>query len=478
MKRLLLAGAVTGLVLMASAREFIVGIADICKSTERAQIGPHYSAAVYAAGAVPYLLPCTTNEESIAAALDCVDMLLLAGGEDIAPAYFGEKPIEQLGAVNQRRDIWELALIAEARRRRLPILGICRGCQVLNVAFGGTLWQDLPAQKEGVLDHRAGVSGHEIAVVKGSFLESLVGGACSVNTWHHQAVKDLAKGFRATATSSDGVIEAFESDDYPAMGVQFHPEVTVSKTGTKEFLPLFLGAFAKTAEPPAKTRRRKIAVIADYCTKDRLTTARTSVSAIIEKAGFVPVVLPFTENEKNIEAGIRNADALMIGGGLGKDQDYARRCAFENVTLKFAQPRGLPIAGICHGSQIINKFLGGAIAPTPQTADPTKPPQVVHTPAVSTDDNMHAANLVEGSRIARVLGERRVQINSFHTLSSVEMAPGLRVTARADDGIVEAFEHESLPIMAFQFHPELMPDEPRIVALVREALSYPVEKTK
>ena len=462
----------------ASAREFIVGIADICRTNDLCEVGPNYPSAVYAAGAMPYVLPCTTNAEAIAALLDCVDMLLLAGGEDVEPARYGEKPDPKLGKVNLRRDAWEFALVAEARKRRLPILGICRGCQVLNVAFGGTLWQDLPSQKKGAAIHRLNGVEHGIATVKGSYLAGLAGETCSVNTYHHQAVKDLARGFKVSATSPDGVVEAIEGTDYPAVGVQFHPEMLFAKAGRREFLPLFRGAFAKGAAGRAASRRRKLVLIPDYCATNRVTNAKISMSDAIVLAGFASVVLPFTEDQAKIDAAVADADALMIAGGMGKRQDYKRRCAFEDRTLKPALARKMPIAGVCHGSQIINKFMGGTLEFTPQWKDKEKKADILHRPVPWTDDNYHMTDLVEGSRFARIMGERQVRINSYHTMRSVKMAEGLKVTARSSDGVVEAFEHETLPIMAFQFHPERMTEDPRFVALMRAALSDLKENSK
>ena len=223
----------------------VVGLVDMCSSgTERA-VGSEYADAVYAAGAVPFVLPATTNAADIAAALDHVDMLIFCGGEDVNPARYGETNHVNLGTVNLRRDAWEFVVADEAVRRRLPLLGICRGCQFLNVRFGGTLWQDLPSEKPGAMVH--GIKGeHAISVESDTFLRTMLGaGSASVNSRHHQAVKDLAKGFKVAARAADGVIEAFESTDYPALGVQFHPESLVVRSGRREFLPLFRGEFVK-----------------------------------------------------------------------------------------------------------------------------------------------------------------------------------------------------------------------------------------
>lgn len=222
-----------------------VGIAESCPTGGLSGVKSEYAMAVFAAGAVPLVLPATTNAEEVARLLDRVDVLLLAGGEDVEPCRYGERDGGRMGKVNLRRDGWEFTLLDEAVRRRKPILGICRGCQVLNVHFGGTLWQDVPTDVSKADCHRLKNDGeHPVSLVDGSLLSTLVGGrAASVNSRHHQAVKSVAPGFRVTAVSPDGVAEAIEGEDYPAVGVQFHPESLFVRRGRKEFLPLFRGAF-------------------------------------------------------------------------------------------------------------------------------------------------------------------------------------------------------------------------------------------
>jgi putative glutamine amidotransferase len=187
---------------------------------------------------------------SVVEALDDLGSLLLAGGEDVAPERYGEKPRPSVVNINAERDTFELALVVEARRRGLPILGICRGIQVLNVACGGTLVQDIPSQVAGALEHNLTVPphqpfalAHEIWLDRDTLLARLMGeplGAgdtCEVNSRHHQAVKELAPGFLASATAPDGVIEAIEDPSARfCLGVQWHPE-NFWRTG--EFRPLF-----------------------------------------------------------------------------------------------------------------------------------------------------------------------------------------------------------------------------------------------
>jgi len=190
-------------------------------------------------------------------ALAGIDGLMLTGGGDVAPLRYGEEAHATIEEAEPGRDEFEIALVTAARARNLPILAICRGVQVLNVACGGTLVQDIPSQITGALTHALSVPqhqpyalAHEIWVDKDSLLarlmrERMVDEALEVNSRHHQAVKVAAPGFIVSATAPDGVIEAIED---PAarfcLGVQWHPE-NFFRTG--EFRALFEG-FLETSE--------------------------------------------------------------------------------------------------------------------------------------------------------------------------------------------------------------------------------------
>ncbi|MFM8533623.1 MAG: gamma-glutamyl-gamma-aminobutyrate hydrolase family protein [Acidimicrobiia bacterium] len=181
--------------------------------------------------------------------LSRVDGLVLTGGGDVDPQLYGEAPQETFQAAESGRDQFEIALARAAVARGIPVLAICRGMQVLNVAMGGTLFQDIPSQVTGALQHavpqpRAG-GAHEVWVATGSTLSALLkdhmedGETCHVNSRHHQSVKDVAKGFEVTATSPDGVIEAMEKPGGAfCVAVQWHPE-NFWRTG--EFRELFEG---------------------------------------------------------------------------------------------------------------------------------------------------------------------------------------------------------------------------------------------
>jgi putative glutamine amidotransferase len=213
-----------------------------CKKLE-----DYRQAVLHVGGDVRVVDPSMRADEALAG----VDGLLLTGGDDVSPHRYGEPRHPAVIDADPGRDEFELALIAAVRTRDLPLFAICRGIQVLNVACGGTLVQDIPSQVPGASLHSFKVPpyepfslAHEIWVEQPSLLAQLIGDrleqdACEVNSRHHQAVKTVAPGFKASATAPDGIIEAIED---PAarfcLGVQWHPE-NFWRTG--EFRSLFEG---------------------------------------------------------------------------------------------------------------------------------------------------------------------------------------------------------------------------------------------
>lgn len=224
----------------------IIGISSTWGEGSQAQAPLTYVNSVKAAGGVPMVLPITQDSLIIERMLDMVDAVIMTGGEDVDPlAYYGEEPLNSMGSIVPQRDRFDYMLIRAAVKRGVPLLGICRGEQMLNVAFGGTLYQDIPSQVKGTfVKHRQSAPGdygtHTINIDKSSVLFLSTGlEQTTVNSFHHQAVKDIAPGFRVTAYSKDGVAEAIEMEGNPKVfGVQFHPEAFVSK-GDKRFLGIF-----------------------------------------------------------------------------------------------------------------------------------------------------------------------------------------------------------------------------------------------
>lgn len=199
-------------------------------------IGQRYVEVLRQFGAVPWLIPPLVNDpEAIREIFDRLDGLVLAGGSDIEPGRYGEAARPECGPTDPDRDAVEILLVKLALDHTLPLLGICRGVQLLNVACGGSLYQDIAAQvpaaikhdftaKQGHLD-RAG-SPHDVTVKAGTRLAAILGThVVPVNSIHHQAVKELGRGLVASAYAPDGVVEALEQVSHPfALAVQWHPE--------------------------------------------------------------------------------------------------------------------------------------------------------------------------------------------------------------------------------------------------------------
>jgi len=217
-------------------------------------LGMPYLEALECSDALPVVVP-PLREEMLDDFLDAVDGLLLSGGPDIDPAAYGRPPHRCLGPTEPRLDAFELALVQAADRRGLPILAICRGAQLLNVARGGTLIQHLPDVVDHAIEHRqrqaADALTHAVELDPDSRLAELMGWTeGSVNSFHHQAVDALGRGLRVTARAPDGTVEALEDPDRPfLLAVQWHAEYLVH---WPQHAPLF-DAFAAACREPART---------------------------------------------------------------------------------------------------------------------------------------------------------------------------------------------------------------------------------
>jgi putative glutamine amidotransferase len=220
-----------------------------------------YHDAVLQAGGIPILLPYLTDEQEMEELIDKLDGLILSGGFDVDPAWFGEEPHSQLGEVVPERDEVELKYCRLFLKTNKPLFAICRGCQVLNVAVGGTLYQDLPSQWENALQHSQRAPrfhpSHSIQMKEGSLLAKISGKLKQrVNSFHHQAIKEVKAPFTVVATSPDGVIEAIESTVHPfVLGVQWHPEGMAEKDS---FAQALFSAFVEQCRREKETRLRQV----------------------------------------------------------------------------------------------------------------------------------------------------------------------------------------------------------------------------
>lgn len=206
---------------------------------------PGYYKSIIKAGGIPMVIPPSDDMSIIAGLLDSVDGILLSGGADINPLFMGEEPVNELHNINPYRDRQELLIVKMAANRQIPIFGICRGLQVMNVALGGTIYQDIYSQIDGKLikhsqDLDRAYASHLVNLEEDSMLSQIINATTlPVNSFHHQAIKDVAPGFKVCAIASDGVIEAIESTEYKSMiGVQWHPECFILNND-ECMMPLF-----------------------------------------------------------------------------------------------------------------------------------------------------------------------------------------------------------------------------------------------
>jgi putative glutamine amidotransferase len=200
-------------------------------------LGETYVRAVTVAGGAPVVLDPHGRAEALRPVFERLDGLLLSGGGDVSPSFYGESATDLLWHVDENRDRAELALARWALAQPLPLLAICRGIQVLNAASGGTLYQDVGTQVPDALMHPTlgsrpmATIAHTVAVSPGSRLAAIVGAReLGVNSAHHQAVKQVGEGLVVTARAPDGVIEGLECPSHPfCIGVQWHPEAMVAE---------------------------------------------------------------------------------------------------------------------------------------------------------------------------------------------------------------------------------------------------------
>jgi putative glutamine amidotransferase len=222
-------------------------------------VSDHYIRSVAAAGGLPFMLPTAPPEEDCAAYLDALDGLLFTGGGDVASVLFGQEPSRQVTNTSFARDQFEISLFKLARSRGMPVMGICRGHQLINIAMGGDLYQDIHASLPEAGGHRQETETmdepyHHVDILD---MNSRIFAAFGerriwTNSFHHQAVNHLAPGLKATARSPDGILEAYEDDDSRGfiLCVQFHPE------GLTRRFPVFVRLFEQLVTAAAAWRDR------------------------------------------------------------------------------------------------------------------------------------------------------------------------------------------------------------------------------
>lgn len=222
----------------------VIGItASLDEGTKKAyKTNFGYVDSIILSGGIPMMIPVAGDVSNCRHIIHLMDALLIPGGEDVSPSLYNEEPIPQVTHTRKSVDIFEIEMIRLAREYNKPILGICRGMQVINVAFGGSLYQDIAVQYRNEICHSqstevADEPTHKVYLKENSHIaEILKANVVEVNSHHHQAVKNIAENLIVSGQSKDGVIEAIESQDGRIIGVQWHPELMVRKSRHSENL--------------------------------------------------------------------------------------------------------------------------------------------------------------------------------------------------------------------------------------------------
>ena len=238
---------------------------------ETCTLAEGYYQSVLKAGGIPFIIPPFYETDRLGELLDRLDGIIFSGGGDINPLLLGEEPIRELHSITPERDLQELLLARLAYDRQIPMLGICKGSQIINAALGGTNYQDIHTQMEGIRikhsqDQDRRYPSHQVSITDGSILAKLFGTELAVNSFHHQACKTAAPCLTVTAMSTDGVIEAVESNEFKSiLGVQWHPETYILRNST-DMLPIFEWLISESAEfKQAKKLHTKIITLDSHC---------------------------------------------------------------------------------------------------------------------------------------------------------------------------------------------------------------------
>lgn len=209
----------------------LIGISAVASADEKDYIQRSaYAQAIWNAGGEVIFLPCNPDKSNVNQVVEILDGFLAPGGKDIDPNLYGEKKISECGKFRLLEDEYDMALIKEVVNHGKPVLGVCRGMQIINVLYGGSLYQDIFTQYSQEIIHTKVQEGeetyHTVMIEEDSYLAKVLGETKDVlvNTSHHQSVKDVAEGFRVIARAPDGTVEAMENEDASILCVQWHPE--------------------------------------------------------------------------------------------------------------------------------------------------------------------------------------------------------------------------------------------------------------
>ncbi|WP_103104320.1 gamma-glutamyl-gamma-aminobutyrate hydrolase family protein [Brevibacillus reuszeri] len=240
----------------------IIGVTTfLSEQSKYSTVSRNYIDSIYAAGGLPVNIPIISNESNYDDYIQMLDGLLFTGGNDIAPYYFGENPVRELNSMSSIRDEYEFSLFKAAYEKNMPIFGICRGIQLINVAMDGSLYQDIYSQCPGTLGHSPEHTAsdefyHAVQIKVDTQLYEIFGEErIFTNSFHHQSVKKLGNNLIATAYSEDGIVEAIEStEDRFLLGVQWHPECMTKRH------PMFLKLFRAFVEASVQYKQKEVSV--------------------------------------------------------------------------------------------------------------------------------------------------------------------------------------------------------------------------
>ncbi len=314
-----------------------------------------YYQSVLNAGGIPVIIPPRYVEEGddcsdLSGVLDNIDGIVFSGGGDPNPLLFGEEPVVQLHGITPERDLQELKLVRMAYDRQIPMLGICKGIQMINAALGGTLYQDIHSQKDGGVwvkhsqDEDRRFPSHTVKIENDTLLHKLFGkDTLQVNSFHHQACKDIAPCLRLSAISPDGIVEAIESNEYKSiLGVQWHPETFVLRN-SDEMMPIFHWLIAEAQEfKTARELHTKIVTLDSHCDSPMILApqqvdwaeafSRRNPDLLVDLQKMDEGHLDGTIMVAYLAQGARDEDGLKTATAkandiLSKMEDMAARCA-------------------------------------------------------------------------------------------------------------------------------------------------------
>lgn len=197
---------------------------------KRCYVNEDYVNSIVNANGIPVIIPITQDPSVIASQVELLDGLVLSGGHDVNPLLYNQEPTTKLGEIMPERDTFDFKLLELSKEKQIPIMGICRGMQIINVYHGGSNYQDNSDNENTYIKHWQGhspsLATHTITTHEGSKCREMFGEETTVNSFHHQSLNQIGKGLKVVATSKDGVVECIEHMDYPFMiGFQWHPEM-------------------------------------------------------------------------------------------------------------------------------------------------------------------------------------------------------------------------------------------------------------